>query len=302
MNRTHRLLGAMAAVLVFQAPAALAYDWFLAPTSSQPMRWFRDTVEVRVSTVEPAELPWFKMRDRVEQAFATWAEVPDCRVPRIEVVGTTKAQTITTPQSLDDEPDNVVVFIKSANKWAALPGALPGTIALTFISHVPSTGEIIDADIAFNDAAFKFTVDDEAELGVDLLSAITHESGHFLGLGHSDDPEASMYADYGTKGSDRLAARTLAPDDIEGVCALYEGAPWEPQGGDGTEEQPIVSAPAAQGCAGGSPAESMPWWLGALVLLVLARRRMAAAVGLRQGGTRTLAPATHSGRPHVSPR
>jgi MYXO-CTERM domain-containing protein len=270
------------ALATLLSPSALAYDWILAPTSELPMRWFRDEVSVRVSTTAPAELPWFKLRDRVVMAFDTWNEVADCRLPQVEMVGTTKALSITTPKSLDEEPDNVVVFIKSAAKWSALPGASSSTIALTFIAHVPATGEIIDADIAFNDAGFNFTVDDDAELGVDLLSAITHEAGHFLGMGHSDDAAATMYADYGLRADDKLATRTLAQDDIDGVCALYEDAPVRPADGAETEVPPLVSAGDASGCAGGgSPGEGLLLWLGALGLLTVARRRVREAAGLR---------------------
>ncbi|MEZ4267237.1 MAG: matrixin family metalloprotease [Myxococcota bacterium] len=285
---------AILAVVTLLSPAALAYDWILAPTSELPMRWFREDVTVTVSTSEPAEVPWFKLRDRTILAFDAWNDIADCRLPLIEVVGTTKSQSITTPKSLDAEPDNVVVFIKTAAKWATLPGASPSTIALTFISHVPSTGEIIDADIAFNDAGFKFTVADKGEeLGVDLLSAITHEAGHFLGMGHSDDVEATMYADYGLRGDDKIAARTLAQDDIDGVCALYEDAPIRPVGGEETEVPPPVIAADDAGCAGaGGAGDGLLGWLGGLALLTLARRRIRGAVGLSARRNLAAAPIT----------
>lgn len=277
------LTGAVVALAALCAPAAMAFDWMLAPNSDLPMRWFREDIQVSVSTVVPADLPWFKLRDRAVLAFDAWNGVADCRLPHIEVVGTTKAQSITTPKSLDAEPDNVVVFIRTAAQWSALPGASPSTIALTFISHVPSTGEIIDADIAFNDAGYTFTVDDDAEgLGVDLLSAITHEAGHFLGMGHSEDTEATMYGDYGLRGEDKLAARTLAQDDIDGVCALYEDVPLRPGGGEETEVPPLVTADADSGCAsGGSAGDGWLWGLILLTLLTIARRRMREVVGLR---------------------
>lgn len=52
---------------------------------------------------------------------------------------------------------------------------------------------------------------------LDLQGIATHEYGHALGLGHSDDPDATMYANT----QDGKSHRTLEQDDITGVRALY---------------------------------------------------------------------------------
>jgi MYXO-CTERM domain-containing protein len=54
--------------------------------------------------------------------------------------------------------------------------------------------------------------------GFDLLSVITHEAGHFLGLAHATDSKATMFASY-KPGTSSL--RTLAADDIAGICEIY---------------------------------------------------------------------------------
>lgn len=52
---------------------------------------------------------------------------------------------------------------------------------------------------------------------VDVQTVITHELGHALGLGHSSDPSAVMYAYY-TPGT---ARPNLTQNDIDGVANLY---------------------------------------------------------------------------------
>ncbi|KAK8587779.1 hypothetical protein V6N13_086753 [Hibiscus sabdariffa] len=52
---------------------------------------------------------------------------------------------------------------------------------------------------------------------IDLESVSIHELGHTLGLGHSRDPDAIMYAYY-RPGSIK---RDLGQDDIDGIRALY---------------------------------------------------------------------------------
>jgi hypothetical protein len=63
-------------------------------------------------------------------------------------------------------------------------------------------------------------------LGRDFASVVLHELGHALGLGHSNDPFAVMYAYYMGR------RRSLSQDDIAGIQSIY-GANngTEPNGG-----------------------------------------------------------------------
>ncbi len=210
-------------VLSVSTSPALAYVWYGTQSTRDPLRWFHTELSIRTGEVVPPGIGDSAMHSAAEAAFSAWTELPGCRTPQVEMLGTTGAQTITTPTSLDDAPDNVVLFIGSTSKWRELPGATSSQVALTFIAHNPQTGQILDADIALNSGSFSFRTD-ESGSGVDLQSVITHEAGHFFGMEHSTDPTATMYAEYDQQGS---AARTLAPDDIDGICELYRLHPCD---------------------------------------------------------------------------
>ncbi len=92
------------------------------------------------------------------------------------------------------------------------------TLALTTVTFNPDTGEIYDADMEIN-STFQLTVGDPVPPdGYDFESIVTHETGHFLGMAHSGDMHATMFAHY-TQGS--TVMRSLTSDDAMGICSIY---------------------------------------------------------------------------------
>jgi hypothetical protein len=74
-----------------------------------------------------------------------------------------------------------------------------------------STSGTDEADMALNTRA-KWNTNGQ---NYDIETVMLHENGHVVGLGHSSDSAAVMYAYY------QGVRRTLGTDDINGVSALY---------------------------------------------------------------------------------
>ena len=77
-------------------------------------------------------------------------------------------------------------------------------------------------------------------VGIDLQSVITHEFGHALGLNHSSDGSAVMYASY-SAGSTK---RSLTADDSAGLVAIY-GASGGATSTPTNTPNPATNTPAA---------------------------------------------------------
>jgi hypothetical protein len=244
-----------------------------AGVEPEPVRWWRRELIFTLAKVEPGEFALSEMKGLVESAMGAWTG-PACAgtesttgfVPPITYGGESDATKSTIPVSTTADPDNVFVFIRSTSEWQRL-GNQGTWIAITKFYHDELTGEIVDADMEINDGTFKFSIDGSPEANeVDFLSMLTHEAGHFYGMDHSDDATATMYATY-SQGASATETRTLAQDDVEGICSLYTDAPLhrDPTTGGGNSKG---------GCSGGG-LEGLGFGLVALLGLRSARRRTA---------------------------
>lgn len=101
-----------------------------------------------------------------------------------------------------------------------------GALAITVLTFDRAAGKILDADIVINGEHRFGIVDtmqgDEARRVYDLQNVLTHELGHFLGLGEDyDHQETTMYA-YSLPGE--TSKRDLDERDAAIVVGLYEGS------------------------------------------------------------------------------
>lgn len=218
------------------------------------------------------------LEEIVDLAFDAWrlADCGDGSTPGFVAQNLGRVACGKTQYNKDAGNANVIVI--RAGEW---PHPNTGhNIALTTTTFDPESGDLLDADIELNADGYGLTVSDEA-IEYDLLSVMTHEVGHFLGMGHSELPEATMFSVY-EGGSAEL--RTLEPDDIAGICELYppDDVPKDtcnplPKHGfspDCRDEQSEGSCSAGRATSGdGSPAALL-----VLALVVSARRRRRSVV------------------------
>lgn len=150
-------------------------------------------------------------------AFQTWQSA-DCGAgpPGIVVQDMGVVECGAVEYNKDAGNANIVLFNDS---WTH--SETSHTYALTTTTFDPDTGALLNADIELNSRDHNFTVNDDA-VEADLLSVLTHETGHFLGLAHAATPDATMYAYY-DEGTTEL--RTLSDDDVSAICVRYPSDP-----------------------------------------------------------------------------
>jgi hypothetical protein len=164
----------------------------------------------------------------------------------------------------------------NANIWAFRDTDWPyesWKIALATVRFNTQTGQIRDVDVELNSEDVFFSLDGTG--AVDLHSVVTHEAGHFLGLAHSCDPEATMLEGY-AQGSD-----TLAADDEIGICTVYPPGslndacdPTPQRGFTSTCAKFEEDDPGCAACGAATSRSSTPGSFGLVAVALLLWRRL----------------------------
>jgi Matrixin len=178
-----------------------------------PLFWAKPCVEWSLQKDASTQVTFAQAEQIVTAAFATWmsAPCPGGDTPRINLTEAEPAECHQIEYNQTAGNANIIMF--RDNGW---PYA-PFEIALTTVTYNLDTGEIYDADMELNSTDFQFTTGDTGVV-VDLASIVTHEMGHFLGLNHSPNTDATMFGNY-ERGTTTL--RDLSDDDSAGICAIY---------------------------------------------------------------------------------
>ncbi|HEY2367286.1 MAG TPA: matrixin family metalloprotease [Polyangiaceae bacterium] len=173
---------------------------------------------------------------------------------------------------------NIIMF--DDDKWPHNDSN--NTLGLTTVTYNINTGELYDADMEINTAQVVLTVNGPVPAdGFDFLSIVTHESGHFLGMAHSPDDHATMFAHY-TQG--QTSMRNLSADDVQGICTIYPPDGTRSTADGGLEEGACDPTPRhgySGTCGGGGGCSTSPGGRGdvtsvmwiALAMLGLRRKR-----------------------------
>ena len=231
-------------------------------STGQPMSWASHGHSIQIDAQGSSKIPGSASApasiDAVRKSFATWAAVTctDLTFPEEPLSTDPKARLVGFFQGQTNH--NLVLFrsqtcqqVAPANDPCFTSGGCdnlydcfdenqkPGVIATTTTTTNSRTGEILDTDTEFNGPQFVFTaVDgppcagptDTGCVQFDIQNTMTHEAGHTLGLDHTMDLNATMYA---TAPPGETSKRTLGQDDINGICAIYPKGAGASSGGCG---------------------------------------------------------------------
>jgi hypothetical protein len=273
-------------------------------TEGLPLFWKGACVGYSVNSAASASIPFATATEKIDSAFATWNHVVCASGTDIGITTSNLGPVTCSEVKYNPNGPNQNVIVFRDDKW---PYSDPNnTLGLTTVTFNADTGEIYDADMEINATGKNLTITDQVPgNGFDLLSVLTHEAGHFLGLAHATSPTSTMYASY-KPGTSSL--RTLAPDDIVGVCEIYpstkertvaesvdptgmvvaDACDPTPRHGFGTgcaENPPPVDHSSSSGCMVASPSNGtneipnaflvVVATLGVTVLVIPRRRRRA---------------------------
>lgn len=259
-------------------------------TSGMPVIWASSCVRFNVQQdgAPLHDIDYAVAKGSLERAFQAWTSAT-CKgggSPSIDVHIDGPVECHTSEYNRERANANIVMFREDAWPYVGSEDAL----GITRLRFDPDTAELWDADIEINAVGGQFSVGDPV-IGVDLDSLLTHEAGHALGLAHTLVEGATMKPGY----TDDDSMRSLAEDDVEGVCAIYPpgravttksceerhgfsslcGAqqpepepPGEQKPSDSTSSCGVALAKASRGAGSDSG------WSAALLLAGLWRRRL----------------------------
>ncbi len=176
--------------------SALAYDTTGAQWAALPV-----TVHLAAET---GDLDVGAVEEALVAAIAAWNE-GGCAEALLVYGGRVEGAT---PGAQDGQ--NVAFFLSSG--WTDDPGLL--TTPYLFVDG----SRLGEADVALNGQSYAWSTEDADGTSVfDVQAGFTHELGHLLGLWHSAEADATLNPAL----AGNPAARSLAEDDIAGICALY---------------------------------------------------------------------------------
>lgn len=185
------------------------------------------TVHV-VAGVKTSDVSASMQNGAIEDAISAWDSALDALGSDISIT----YYGSSTTRSLDVTDNvNTVAF----GSWDGLDVGNAVTICRVSTTAGANYGEVLECDMLMNDAQYTWT-DGTYECGLsqgtekDIQSVVTHELGHLLGLGHSEETGCSPLMTMASGGvacgscetqTENLDRRTLETDDTNGLSEIY---------------------------------------------------------------------------------
>lgn len=192
------------------APAAHAFVRTMSDAGS-PLFWANPQILLQGNPTNASGLSENDVALAFGPAFGAWA-VPGSRV------ALSYSQSTSYAAGSGHDGANRVYFATAGGRQLGY-----GVVAVTEVLYYVASGQIVEADMAFNDRQFLFT-NTEGDTGriiggktaIYLRDVATHEGGHVVGVDHSVVNLSSMIytafgGQYSLTGDDQSAARTAYP-------------------------------------------------------------------------------------------
>jgi MYXO-CTERM domain-containing protein len=239
------------------------------------LAWRRRCMSYAIDLGGSASISMAEIRTIADEAFNAWKQLECDGVRSVFEVQQLEANSDCDIAEFDQDGGNVntIAFITD---WEARDND-PRAFALTTVWHSVRSGEIFDADMEINENRGPYGICPDVTgctdgTTVDLQNVLTHEAGHFFGLGHSTDVNASMFS---MSPPGEVSRRILRADDNDGFCAIYppgslpDACNFDPVGG--------LELKCAEGCGcaatGAGDGRWIPSALAAIGVFVVLRRR-----------------------------
>lgn len=215
--RTRHLTATALLVVLGLASDAFAFSRSRDPDNGVCVFWGNATFTYRINQNCSADMGDINACvDAVKAGVEVWNE-PPCTGMNAVFGGTTPSTEVGFDQDNWNSNINLVVFVES--NWPHESSA----IALTTTTYNLDAGDIVDTDVEFNGQNFEFDDGSGPTTRMDIQNTMAHEAGHMMGLDHSTNQDATMFA---TADQGETLKRTLSDDDSDAICFVY------PVGGD----------------------------------------------------------------------